>query len=544
MNKLPFYILIILYFNTIHSQNNRIVAGKWPDTLTAPEKVSKNYLDAAFGHYKDGEYETFRMYNDSVIPVAEKFGLGKLEVKALINLGIYFSIMGEYKESLEQYHNALEKCESLPDGEETGIAVLVNIGNIYNNIGAHEKAIAAMEEVLARSERYQVSDFTKIAAYNGLGASYSSLGDKEKALSCLYKVKDLGEQTGNTEVLLTALDNIANAHFRKKEYGRAIETSLESLERSSKRRALTLLNLGMAYGKTGEPEKAVSYLEEGKATAILEKNKKLEMHFCLHLAKTYEALGYFKKSYKEQKQYAEMLEKNMQEKTDATKLDLKQEARLQHREMDQRLYAITTLNSKKNKLIAGGSLALLLLGGLLFFHIRKRKNLETDREKIRGNYLALSNENKALKTKMKDLAAKRREAHHGEPAAKISPQYKNSSLTGEDRKHYMNLILDHMEKEKPYLDFDITPSDLASTLSMSVHHLSEVLNLCFEQNFYSFINIYRVNESQKLMRNPAYNDYKILAIAYEAGFRSKTSFNRVFKNHTGFTPSQYRKNTV
>ena len=43
------------------------------------------------------------------------------------------------------------------------------------------------------------------------------------------------------------------------------------------------------------------------------------------------------------------------------------------------------------------------------------------------------------------------------------------------------------------------------------------------------------------MKYPNFKDYKILVIAYKAGFKSKTSFNRVFKNHTGFTPSEFRK---
>ena len=43
------------------------------------------------------------------------------------------------------------------------------------------------------------------------------------------------------------------------------------------------------------------------------------------------------------------------------------------------------------------------------------------------------------------------------------------------------------------------------------------------------------------MKNPIYEEYKIVAIGYEAGFKSKTSFNRAFKNLVGVTPSEYRK---
>ncbi|AXT60743.1 AraC family transcriptional regulator [Aquimarina sp. AD10] len=101
-----------------------------------------------------------------------------------------------------------------------------------------------------------------------------------------------------------------------------------------------------------------------------------------------------------------------------------------------------------------------------------------------------------------------------------------------------------MDNEKPYLDFEIKQSDIAKNLSMTIHQFSEVLNVCLEKNFNSFINLYRVNEAKNLIKNPKYKDFKILAIGYEAGFNSKTSFNRVFKQLVGKTPSEYREESL
>ena len=60
-------------------------------------------------------------------------------------------------------------------------------------------------------------------------------------------------------------------------------------------------------------------------------------------------------------------------------------------------------------------------------------------------------------------------------------------------------------------------------------------------SFYDFVNEYRVKEASKRLLDPAYREYTILAIALDAGFHSKTSFNRMFKKVTGLTPSQYIK---
>jgi AraC-like DNA-binding protein len=41
--------------------------------------------------------------------------------------------------------------------------------------------------------------------------------------------------------------------------------------------------------------------------------------------------------------------------------------------------------------------------------------------------------------------------------------------------------------------------------------------------------------------DPKFNNYTILAIALDAGFNSKTTFNSIFKSQTGLTPSEYRE---
>ncbi|MCK4735219.1 MAG: AraC family transcriptional regulator, partial [Methanophagales archaeon] len=61
-----------------------------------------------------------------------------------------------------------------------------------------------------------------------------------------------------------------------------------------------------------------------------------------------------------------------------------------------------------------------------------------------------------------------------------------------------------------------------------------------KMNFHDFINKYRVEEFKKLAKESPH--YSILALAFEAGFNSKSSFNSNFKNHTGETPSHYISN--
>lgn len=98
-----------------------------------------------------------------------------------------------------------------------------------------------------------------------------------------------------------------------------------------------------------------------------------------------------------------------------------------------------------------------------------------------------------------------------------------------------------METAKPYLESELNLIRLASKMDVSAHQLSYILNQGFEENFFYFVNKYRVRKAEELLTDPAYKQYTILAIGYEAGFNSKTSFNNAFKKITSFTPTEYRK---
>ncbi len=101
-------------------------------------------------------------------------------------------------------------------------------------------------------------------------------------------------------------------------------------------------------------------------------------------------------------------------------------------------------------------------------------------------------------------------------------------------------LIDLMEKEKPYLDPKLNIGSMANTLGIHAHQLSKSINQHFGQNFFEFVNNYRVEEYKKLVTNPKNIHFSILGLALDAGFNSKATFNRIFKNSTGLTPSEFR----
>jgi AraC-like DNA-binding protein len=119
-------------------------------------------------------------------------------------------------------------------------------------------------------------------------------------------------------------------------------------------------------------------------------------------------------------------------------------------------------------------------------------------------------------------------------------KYKKSALTDDLAEMYLEKLREYMQTQKPYLDSNITLPELARYLSLSVHHLSQVINEKINQNFFEFINQYRVEEAKKNLVDPERKNLTIAAIGFESGFNSNSSFNAVFKKATNKTPSQFR----
>ncbi len=91
-----------------------------------------------------------------------------------------------------------------------------------------------------------------------------------------------------------------------------------------------------------------------------------------------------------------------------------------------------------------------------------------------------------------------------------------------------------------YQDPDLSLPSLAAALDIPTHELSRIINVALGKNFNDFINEYRIREVAKKMQDPAYDRLTLLGIALDAGFNSKATFNRTFRQMTGKSPKEYK----
>jgi AraC-like DNA-binding protein len=100
-----------------------------------------------------------------------------------------------------------------------------------------------------------------------------------------------------------------------------------------------------------------------------------------------------------------------------------------------------------------------------------------------------------------------------------------------------------VQTEKLYLNPELTLSDLSSRLNSNNSWISYVINAGFQKNFNDFINAFRVVAFQEKVNDPKLSHYTLLALAFECGFNSKSTFNRAVKKATGQLPSTFSTKT-
>jgi AraC-like DNA-binding protein len=127
-------------------------------------------------------------------------------------------------------------------------------------------------------------------------------------------------------------------------------------------------------------------------------------------------------------------------------------------------------------------------------------------------------------------------------AQKTSGEVKNSA--SEKYADEFQKIDGYVLSNQRFLDPKISMELLSEELNISTSHFSKVVNSVSKQNFSDYINSYRVEQSKKLLADPAFENYTIVAIGLECGFNSKSTFYTAFKKFTSQTPTEFRSQNL
>ena len=119
------------------------------------------------------------------------------------------------------------------------------------------------------------------------------------------------------------------------------------------------------------------------------------------------------------------------------------------------------------------------------------------------------------------------------------PKYNRSKLSLSDLERLKSKLDALMLEKNPYLNSILMKSDLAEMLGVNNPELARLLNENIGMNFFEYVNYYRIKEFVALAKTDKAQQLTFYGLAQEAGFNSKSTFNKAFKKLMGTSPSAY-----
>ncbi len=466
-----------------------------------------------------GKYEVSLKHIDKAISYLTKVNDYENSERVYISKAILQQTIGEYKEALETYLNALKVIE---DREKSVTIVQILL---YNNIAAlksslddSEGAIEGFSKVLKfiKDDRHKAyRKFYKVSATLGIAEAYVDIGNYSEGIEYCKELIKISKEFENKEGIIQGYIGFGRIYSLTNEYEKAL-SYLELAEQVEKNSNKDFLDANIHLFK------ARSFFFLNKYDEVLNELKKLEnlinknkfkffhleeMHVLY--AKTYQKLKNIEKAVYYYNKSLEVVKENNQRKIRLGNRLLKKYDLITI-EKKRTLAELELKNeNEKIKKISVLFIGLLILSVVFFFYTRKKRKRKFNLLMTRLN----TNTQRVYAIEIEDQKVKR-----------------------------LLKKIELFEKNKKYLHKNLSLPIVAKQLNTNTAYLSKVVNTHKKKSFSAYIIDLKLEAViKKLKEESRFRAYKIDAIAEEVGFNSVTTFTRVFKKKTGIYPSYFIK---
>jgi tetratricopeptide (TPR) repeat protein len=455
------------------------------------------------------------------------------------SLGLLYGDAGYPERSVYFYLKALKIWEKQKKLIEAGY-LYCNLAGFYFQPPYTDQGFKSVEKAI---DLFRQAKFPKGESYadNLLGMNYFSRMDYPEALK--YYRKSLALNSLDTLTIRSGysfnLTNIGDTWLKMKRidsaefyYSRALQFSTRDQDWLPM--ACTYLSLGEMNTQQKKYTKAIDFLNKGLFYSKLVNYRAQWEEVYNLLSKCYEAEGDNENALIYLKKRNEIKDSILTEKAhqDVANMMIKYETQ----KKDEQISMLNDDSKDKQRKIRISILIILMIlsfSGLLaylswlYYHkklmpkiwdmnyIQKKIDIvkEGDNRKMKALY-------KILPPKLKPSAILQ------QPEAEMN----------KDLMVRLEALLNH---EKIYLNEDLSLAETARKLNTNTTYLSRLINEQYQVNFSTFLNRFRIQEAKKMILDDKFNNYSMEGIAKSSGFRSKSTFNQVFKNSTGMTPTEF-----
>ncbi len=513
-------------------------------------------------------------YINKAMKIAKTSDDRNLEAKVCETQGILYFYKNNYDKCIQSFFKAISICEEInnEDGMASGYN---NVANVYFTL----KNRTSGEKYLKKA--YQL--YRKIGSIKGMVTSCNNLGvlyqddninlsisyakkaldlfqdDRTSLYYCIavsnlevyyYKANRIKEATklfnevvklGNEQKYYDVVGEFYQHHavqcIEKKEFDLALLYFKESLRYCKMtnnyfRQIEALEKIGECYTETKNVKEAEIQLIKALEIAKQIKSPVNIKTLSKKLYDIYTEKGDYKKACEYYKLYTEQNE--FIQSQQITEI----ETLFNYSKSEKEIDLLNIQKAHKDTVIKYGILiaVILFISGIIFF-INQQRRITAFKMIVKRNMEIVESEKKLslLKEQIDENPNETLTDDLEEPIEK----YVGSRLNDEKKTILLEKIMHKMEKEKLFLNPNLTIKDLADSIDTNTKYLSQVINEFCHQSFNNYINEYRVKEARAVFSDPASSNYTIEYIATQVGFNSKASFNSAFKKYIGVTPSFY-----
>lgn len=471
------------------------------EVIKTTEKIGMIY-------FKQSNYPKAHEFFTQELKLAEKVNYTEAQATSINNIAIIYSNEKDYTNALEYYKSALsiyKKTKTI-----NGIAILQNnIGDIYKKLGKYD---AAFEYYFKSLKNFEKTKYGAGIAYckSNIGETFLLNNNTKDALTFNYQAEKLFLKTKDNFGLAEVYNNLGETYTKKRNFKKGEFYFLKSIKHAEKIGSLdhlqdNFLKLSEIYNKNGNYGQAYNYYR--KYSTLKDSIYNIEN------AKTISSL---KINYETEKKDSKI--KLLNSKSELDKIKISRQKNI--------LYILSI-----------GLFVFIIFTSIIF--IQKHNKNQAYKILVHKNLALMESEQKLSDAKFENEAIIDNISSNNKN--KQNADSENTLLTDEQREEHIKGILELMEKDKVFLEKDVSVNKIAEKLNTNKLYVSNIINSVFNQNFNTFINTYRIKEARLLLADPKFNNYSIEGIAYEVGFNTKSSFNSAFKKFTGVTPSFFKK---
>ena len=476
----------------------------------------------------EGKYFLARKYLDETYALFDKKTLSFEKADALSIDGTLLSSTGDYLNAQKKLLEAIKIFESLGNNKALG-PVYLNLAGNYQSLNDNKLSLLYYRKACSITSSYNDS-LNYLFALNNLGTFYR-ISNPDSAEYYFSKAKNLLPMNQFTVETLPTRFHLAGLYYDKKKYSQSLELYNEVLDISKKHnikigifRAMS--GIGNVYEAQNKDHDALRIFQEAGRLAALSGETPVYVQLLEAEEYMYEKAGRFKE--------ALVIQKTIRHISDSL-LALDKQIAIHDLDFvynNEKLERKNeTLNTKmllmKNQMRANLMIlfiilvSALVLGALLFRIYRLYRQRDSAYnilfEKYRNDIRAADPEEGII------------------PAVQLFPPL----IPGQSSQTYQKLI-EYFESEKPYLNSNLKFDDVTGQLRINRKTISDLIQQYAGMSFNMFVNNYRIKEVLRHLASPELKNYKIEAVAKEAGFGSKTAFYKAFSQITGTHPSEFR----